>query len=174
MRSCILRFIFVIGLFILTAATASAQNENAVHTNCLEKAAAKLDSGDWVSVVTRTSEVTTAHLVFLQPERFTISVSVLQDGASSTREFALEEIATIQYRRTGKLRPSYMVLGTLIGGVVGSIIGRATDPDCDGEGLCFEFGGSAGFVIGAVGGLVGGSVLSLALPATEKITCDSP
>lgn len=160
-------------VIVLAAVPAVAQQLDPARPGCLERAEEKLDSGDWVSVVAKTSEITTAHLVSLEPGRSLISVSTSRDGVSSTLEFTESEITAIRYHRTGKLRPSYMILGTIIGGVAGAIIGKATDPNCDGEGLCFEFGGAAGFVIGAAGGLVGGTVLSVASPATETIRCEN-
>jgi len=147
--------------------------------SCLEKAAQKIKPNSEITLVKTDQSKISGRLLSIDLER--LSLSLIQTGdttAGSHSIYEISDIAKIQYRARGKMKPGVILPFTILGAVVGGAIGVI-----ESGGFCVDinFGGNGGnncyrnvgryAGIGALGGLVIGTVESLSTKGTFTIKC---
>lgn len=156
----------------------SAQVAAPTELTCLEEAAQKIDTGSKITLLGRGGEKTKGYLTSIDLGQSLLTMGSTNRLDTSLQRFLLPDIAKIEYRKPGKLKPGFMALGLLGGALIGGLIGLAIEGESETEQFPF-FGGPvvekgvaflAGAAIGGGVGLLAGTFIPL-VPKTHSIEC---
>lgn len=137
----------------------------------MQQADLKLRSNSLISIVRVDGSRISGRLASIDFDQELLTMHPLDRAGRAPTTLQIAKIAKIQYRRAGKPKPAWMVLGLIGGAFFGAVIGNAIDPP-ESIGFGPDFGGGPiGLVIGASGGLLIGSFVPMAFPSTHTIKC---
>lgn len=151
----------------------SAQSEVKTDGQCLTKLEAKVQPGQWLRVTAHDGDRRVGRLGSIDFAHSQLMLTPLADTSTPGRTYEFNEIAKLQYRTKGKVKPGYLVGGLLFGVILGGAIGTATvDSHSSGFADFSELeAGLTGAAVGGGVGLITGLFLSTSTASTYTIKC---
>jgi hypothetical protein len=140
-------------------------------SSCLTIAQSSIKSGQQVSVITTDQQKITGRLTRFDLKEYTLALALMDTSGLSEFTYRSGEIFQIQYRKAGKVRPLYPIVGFLAGSVIGLLAeNHVIDPGYN-YGFFEDDFTHRGSFWGGVGGLAAGTVISLLIPSTRTLNC---
>ena len=151
----------------------STQSDAKADGQCLTKLEAKVKPGQWLRVTAHDGDKREGRLGSIDFAHSQLMLTPPAETVAVGRTYEFNEIAKLQYRKTGKIKPGYLVGGLLFGAILGGAIGSATvDSHSSGFADFSELeAGLTGAAVGGGIGLITGIVLSTSTPSTCTIKC---
>ena len=132
---------------------------------CLEKIGTKLHRGESMIIIKSDASEISGWFESIDPDRSILIMSHKVSIATYGRShYHILEIKEIKYGSSRKLKPVLMLAGFAGGAIIGALIGGSTDS-------WSLVSTRTGRIVGAGGGLMVGSVVSLAIPLMKSIRC---
>ena len=140
-------------------------------SSCLVMARGRIRSGDLITLMDTNHQSLQGRLVEIDTAVSSLTLAQWEATGIVMRTFQSDEILQIAYRKSGKFRPLYPILGLLIGSVVGQLAENYIIDPGYGYGLFDRNYTHRGSFWGGLSGAALGITLSLAIPARHVLTC---
>lgn len=154
--------------------TWSGQNQAGAGGQCVKKIRSKVFPGDWLRVTAYDGDKFEGRFRKIDTKHSQLMLLPLADTGTVITTYAFDEIAKLQYRKTGKVRPEFAVGGLLLGMIAGGVIGSSTAKPGHRDalvGLGEAEGAVHGAIVGGVLGLIAGVFVSSSLESTYTVKC---
>lgn len=151
----------------------SAQDDTKTDGQCLSELQSKVHQGEWLRITAHDGDRFEGSFRSIDFALSQLTMKPIADTALPGRAYQFDEIAKLQYRETGKIKPGYLLGGLFLGAIAGSMIGSASAGSSSNDSLDFGQMEAAftGAAVGAGMGLILGTALSLSTPSTCTIRC---
>lgn len=160
--------VLLAAIVVFAAAPLSAQQPE---EPCLETAVIEISPGQDITIVSSDEVKLSGRLKGIDLEHRLLTLVQIDAVGVTTHEFRPQQITQIKYKRAGRIKPLYGVIGFFVGLGLGHLIDREIiDSGADKDLVPRDFERHGAF-IGATAGLVAGLALSPLLPSTRTINC---
>jgi len=143
------------------------------NSSCLVLARQRIRSGDWITLRYANHKSLQGRLVEIDSTASSMTLAQWETTGVVKQTFQSSEIVQIAYRKSGKLRPLYPILGFLIGSVAGQLAENyIIDPGSQYKyGLFGHNYTHRGSFWGGLSGAAVGITLSLLIPSKHVLKC---
>lgn len=165
---CPSRYVLLtIATILLMSGTIPAQPD----ADCLRQTTDKIRVNEKLTVEKTDGHEITGRLFSISPSQSILTL-YLREGTPSSITLGGDEISTLTYYRTGKVRPLLLIAGTVVGFVGGIYIEELITSNGHIKMEPFKEGEFwHGDIIGAVSGFTLSLIISLLIPKAYHITC---
>jgi|WetSurMetagenome_2_1015567.scaffolds.fasta_scaffold380159_1 hypothetical protein len=139
--------------------------------SCLVTASQKIEPGKRITVIDRNDQSVMGKLIAISMANASLALGVWETTGVTQRIFAGDQIRMIKYRKPGKLRMLFPVIGFLAGSVVGQLAENYIIDPGYGYGLFDKRYTHRGSFWGGLSGAFVGTGLSLIIPSTRVLRC---
>ncbi|MDP3025833.1 MAG: hypothetical protein Q8O10_09920 [candidate division Zixibacteria bacterium] len=152
-------------VFALVSASSPLLLHAQTDSACLEKIGAKLHRGEGLILIKSDVSKISGWFESIDVSRSMLLMSRKKNAFTyKLYSYHISAIREIKYGSSRKLRPTFLLMSIAVGAGIGAVIGGSSDN-------WSRATIRTGSLVGAGGGLVVGSVVSLAIPSMKSIRC---